>query len=334
TLPREAESEILNTLDPLAAIVPIYSDLDPGSSRSVAPSPNENLFLQIFPSGDGLRFDLLVKPLGPSGPHLKPGNGLKHIFATIDKLPCSAYRNLALEKQRLQLFLSACPSLPSDNHHLSWQISELEECLQILFEIQEFQKIVWDKQSIEISEASDSTSELSGEWLVCEWPAGKKITLKNRTSTSAFKFNIQSHKEWFKIEGEIKVDEKQIIGLADLLKTAKQGPGRFLPLAENQFITLTEDLRRRLHELSFYLSDDNGELTIHKAAINNVAELLSGLPEVEYSCSWQEQVKRFKEAGNFTPKLPETLKTELREYQVEGFSWLSRLAHLGFGACL
>ena len=334
TLPREAESEILNTLEPLADIVPIYSDLAPDTQRKAAPRANENLFLHIFPSGDGLRFDLLVKPLGPSGPHLKPGTGLKHLFATIDKLPCSAYRDLVLEKQRLQLFLSACPSLAGDNQYLSWQINELEECLQTLFEIQEFLKHVTDKPAPEVSEDSESSTELLGEWLICEWPAGKKISLKNRTSTSAFKFNIQSHKEWFKIEGEIKVDEKQIIGLADLLKTVKQGPGRFLPLAENQFITLTEDLRQRLHNLSFYLSDDDGELTIHKAAINNVAELLTGLPEVEYNCRWQEQIERFKEAENFTPKLPETLKTELRGYQIDGFSWLSRLAHLGFGACL
>ncbi|MCK5782872.1 MAG: DEAD/DEAH box helicase, partial [Desulfobacterales bacterium] len=171
------------------------------------------------------------------------------------------------------------------------------------------------------------------EWLICEWPAGKKISLKNRAQSSAFKFNIQPHQEWFKIEGELKIDEKEVIGLADLLKTVRKVPGRFLPLADNQFISLTKDLRQRLHDLSFFLSEEDGELTIHKAAVNNVAKLISEF-EVDYERTWHDQLTRFKEAENFTPKVPETLKTELRSYQIEGFSWLSRLAHLGFGACL
>ncbi len=333
TLPHEAKSELLETLGPLAAIVPIFTNLDPDSSKGTSIRNNQNLFLQIFPSGNGLRFDLRVKPLGPLGPHLKPGDGQKNIFATIEKLPCSANRDLALENDRRQAFLAACPSLSGDNQLASWQINELEECLQILSELQEFQKSETEEAAPKNSDLY-SESELPANWLICEWPVGKKISLKNRTSTSAFKFNIQPHKEWFKIEGQVKIDENQVIELADLLKTAKKGMGRFLPLADNQFITLTEDLRHRLNELNFYLSNEDGELTIHKAAINNVAELMAGLPEVEYSLTWQNQLKRFKEAGSFTPKLPETLQTELRGYQVEGFFWLSRLAHLGFGACL
>lgn len=34
------------------------------------------------------------------------------------------------------------------------------------------------------------------------------------------------------------------------------------------------------------------------------------------------------------PVVPSTLKAELRDYQQEGFCWLSRLAHWGVGACL
>jgi SNF2 family DNA or RNA helicase len=37
---------------------------------------------------------------------------------------------------------------------------------------------------------------------------------------------------------------------------------------------------------------------------------------------------------NFEPQLPSTLQAELRDYQIDGFSWLSRLAHWGVGACL
>ena len=38
--------------------------------------------------------------------------------------------------------------------------------------------------------------------------------------------------------------------------------------------------------------------------------------------------------GIDTPKVPATLQAELRDYQAEGFSWMSRLANLQMGACL
>jgi SNF2 family DNA or RNA helicase len=37
---------------------------------------------------------------------------------------------------------------------------------------------------------------------------------------------------------------------------------------------------------------------------------------------------------NFQPELPSTLQAELRDYQLDGFRWMSRLAHWGAGACL
>ncbi|MCD6292492.1 MAG: DEAD/DEAH box helicase, partial [Deltaproteobacteria bacterium] len=330
TLPLEAESEILETLRPLAAILPIASDLAAATAGSVSEIGDATLFLQILPSGNGLRFDLRVKPLGSLGPHLIPGKGQKHIFAPIEQHSYSAKRNLELEIDRRDKFLQACPTLTKINSQASWQINELETCLQILSEIQDLQQFTEEKKE---TSAADKTNATAAEWFICEWPAGKKISLKNRTQASAFKFNILPHREWFKLEGELKLDENEVIKLSELLKTVKQGTGRFLPLADNQFITLTEDLRQRLNDLSFYLSEEEGELTIHHAAITRVAELMEGL-EVDCNHTWNQQLARFREAKNFSPKIPETLNTELRSYQVEGFFWLSRLAHLGFGACL
>ena len=45
-------------------------------------------------------------------------------------------------------------------------------------------------------------------------------------------------------------------------------------------------------------------------------------------------IYRVAEAERIVPVLPPTFRGELREYQAEGFAWLSRLAHWGAGACL
>ncbi len=49
---------------------------------------------------------------------------------------------------------------------------------------------------------------------------------------------------------------------------------------------------------------------------------------------WQEQLARLREAESLQPELPDTLQAELRDYQMDGFCWLTRLAHWGAGACL
>ncbi|MBW8901776.1 MAG: DEAD/DEAH box helicase, partial [Massilia sp.] len=49
---------------------------------------------------------------------------------------------------------------------------------------------------------------------------------------------------------------------------------------------------------------------------------------------WKEHLARMAKATEYVPRLPGTLQAELRDYQLEGFEWLARLAHWGVGACL
>jgi hypothetical protein len=331
TLPLEAEKDIIATISELAATLPIYSDIDPQFEQKhstseplerAAESDRSILYLQIFPAGDGLMFELKVQPLGAAGPTLTPGRGPRHLLANISGRTCSVRRDLDLENERARRVIAACPAFASSYLELHWQINSLEECLNTLAEIQDLQ--------------NELSRHEADSWLVCEWPAGQKISLKRRVQGSAFKFRVESRQDWFKIEGELKVDEDEVVSLQKLLKQSKSGPGRFLKLAEGEFISLTEKLRERLLELSLYLQEDENEteLRVHRGAINGVAGIMENFNQVQYDQLWREQVERFKRAEDSTPVLPETLKTELRDYQVAGFNWLAKLAYLGFGACL
>ncbi len=321
TLPLEAEDELQQALAPLAGITPVFTDLGPNAATT-APA---RLYLQIFPTGSGLHFDLKVKPLGDSGPLLLPGEGPRHIFSPAAQQALTISRNLEEEKKNLKKLRQACPGLKlerepaQDRESLGCQVDELETCLEILGEIQLFQ----------------TELENGGEnWLTCEWPAGRQLRLKNPNKTASFHLTVTSHKEWFKLEGGLRINEQEVVELAELLKNIHHGPLGFVPLRDNQFVALTRDLRRRLHELSFYLNEDEGEFKIHKSALGTVSGILEGVPEIDYGKAWENHLKRLAEAEKFSPQLPAGLKTKLRDYQREGFNWLARLAHLGFGACL
>jgi SNF2 family DNA or RNA helicase len=77
-----------------------------------------------------------------------------------------------------------------------------------------------------------------------------------------------------------------------------------------------------------------GGRRLHGLASQAVEELIDSAGKVQADKHWRELSARIKAAGAHTPVLPSTLQAELRDYQVEGFAWMSRLANLQMGACL
>ena len=62
--------------------------------------------------------------------------------------------------------------------------------------------------------------------------------------------------------------------------------------------------------------------------------LLDDAESVEADQRWHDLVANIRATGVHQPTLPSDLQAELRDYQREGFEWLSRLARLEMGACL
>ena len=63
-------------------------------------------------------------------------------------------------------------------------------------------------------------------------------------------------------------------------------------------------------------------------------DLIKAVPNVEVDEAWKSRLERIQVGREISPPVPSTLKAELRDYQVEGYIWLARLAHMGIGACL
>ena len=63
-------------------------------------------------------------------------------------------------------------------------------------------------------------------------------------------------------------------------------------------------------------------------------DLAEDAGQIKADKEWKAFVERLSEAGRRQPEPPSTLQAELRDYQLDGFRWLSRLAHWQAGACL
>ncbi|MDA1232501.1 MAG: DEAD/DEAH box helicase, partial [Planctomycetota bacterium] len=94
----------------------------------------------------------------------------------------------------------------------------------------------------------------------------------------------------------------------------------------------TDQLRKRIEDFSQFGERLKNKLrfpAVRAAAIEDMGDL-----QIKADEHWKECVQRMRSAADVQPTLPSTLRTELRDYQYEGFNWLARLAAWGVGGCL
>jgi SNF2 family DNA or RNA helicase len=119
-----------------------------------------------------------------------------------------------------------------------------------------------------------------------------------------------------------------------LLDRLDRAQGRFVPLDDGRFLALTRQLQAQLGRLAAVSEPARAGRRVHALGAPTLEAVLEGAGEVKADTAWKRHVERIRAAEGWTPRLPSTLQAELRDYQVEGYAWLSRLARWGAGACL
>ncbi|MCJ8272233.1 MAG: DEAD/DEAH box helicase, partial [Psychrosphaera sp.] len=313
SIPKNAKDKVIQSLKAVAPLLNIQSDIagigevDTGIEQIEADS---KLYLNIQPSGGGLLMECHVQPLGEKGPILIPGSGNSMVVAQIDGNRLATNRDLDLEKQQFDQLQAICPVFHYiDNHQLL--LDDLEEALNCL-------------EQLEVIHASDEIPNI-----VLQWPKGQAVKLTQTASHSQMKMTIGKHKDWFALQGELNVNGEEVIELKNLLKLIANSSGRFIPLADNKFLALTEQLRKQLDDIAGITVDGK----FHALAAPVIDEVMQGM-KVKTNKAWQQQLKRLRESFALQPELPPTLMANLRDYQKDGFDWACRLSHWDGGACL
>ncbi len=170
--------------------------------------------------------------------------------------------------------------------------------------------------------------------MVVEWPEGKKMAVSPQLSFDQLRIRIRKKQNWFALDGQIAIDESLVLDMRQLLSLAQKASGRFLPLGHGQFLTLTNEFKRRLEEIGTFTESGKDGVLIHPLAALTIEDLTRERRQIEADQAWREQIENLRRAEAFNPGIPSTLRAELRDYQVEGFKWLARLAQWGVGACL
>ncbi len=312
-VPMSAQERVLHTLTGISSVLTVHSDIGGSSSTAEQIDADATPRIHLLPHGEGLRVALLVRPFASAGAYFQPGQGGDSVLAEIDGKALQAKRNLKQEKQHAASVLEACSVLQDFERDSAgdWLLDHPEPCLELLIQIQ----------------------ALPVEQAILEWPEGVRFKVLGQMAGKGLSVQVKRDNDWFSLQGELKIDDETVLDMQQLLGLLDNRQGRFLQLKDGQFIALTDEFRRRLEDLKAY-ADISGK----KVRINPLAALTledwqddAGFTADEH---WQAHMQRLKTARDYQPQLPSTFQAELRDYQMDGYCWLSRLVQWGVGACL
>ncbi|MCP4409634.1 MAG: DEAD/DEAH box helicase, partial [Gammaproteobacteria bacterium] len=234
-----------------------------------------------------------------------PGRGAATVLAEIEGKQLQTTRDLEIERQVAEQVLTQCPLLV-ENSAWEWLLDDPEDALDTLLGLQKMDDAI-----------------------TLDWPQGKKIRLSGETGITQMQVSVRKQRDWFSLEGGLRLDDGRVMEMSQLLELISQSPGHFVRLGEGEFLNLTQELRKRLEEIRAF--SDQGRF--HPLAATTLEDLTEGM-KVKAAKAWRDQLARLNDARDLRPEVPSTLQAELRDYQLEGFGWLARLAHWGAGACL
>ena len=313
SFPLESKEMLGTALQEISQSFTVMSPLLKNSAQIRQVDSNPLIAVQITPIDNQMfQVALAVKPFGSHPPYQRPGQGMPTVSTTIEGEKVQTERNLDAERENLEVvrtMMTPFDDQLSDDDR--WSL-DTASCLQLLEQMR--------------------TTE--GHCYI-EWPQGVKLrVVKPMITSGMMSLKISSAGQWFEIEGDVTISENEKLKMAQLLEMLRSSTGNFIRLSDDEYIALSEQLRRQLQAIDKMLVGKGKGLKL--ATMNGMQ--LSALEDmgvkVKADKSFRELVKRIREADKQEYPIPNNIHAQLRPYQVTGYQWMSRLAYWGGGACL
>ena len=312
SFPEQAKDRLTQLLELLSSEMVVMGDLLKNSDNVTTRQAHAETIVRLQPTGEYLRCQLLVRPFGKVPPVCTPGKGMQTITTTLDGKQVQTRRNLKKEQENLtqvrQLMVDYEESPYDEN---TWALYP-DECLTLL----------------------EQLPELKGCAKV-EWPEGEKMKVARAQLTPQdFNVKVNSVANWFELSGDIAISEDRKMKIADLVEKAAQSKGRFVQLSDNEFVRLTDELRRHIDLLGRVASVQRGKMRLSQFNVPLLDSLAQDGVSINADKAYTRLLERISRSNNAEIKVPKTINADLRTYQKEGFQWMSRLALWGAGALL
>ncbi len=306
--PPESHTELLDHLARLEAKVPIAI---PESLKGEAVTAEVRTVVRLRLQPDAtLEVELCVRP-APGAPLYPPGCGPRDVMFVRDGKRAYLRRELATEAPRARGMLARLfgdPEIAEEGPPGCFRIADPDEALALVGRLERL------------------APDLDAEW-VSEQPV-----VVGSYGPQALRVTVDRDRDWFGISGDLKIESGRV-ELAVLLDAARRQQ-RFVRVDDRRWIELTEILRERLRAIADQTFVGKKRLELSPGAVPAMVELRAAGAKIDQAAAWQVLTDRLASSTRLRPRPPASLGTTLRDYQVEGHAWLSRVAAWGGGACL
>lgn len=321
SFPLEAEQQLREFLPKVSDVVEAHTDLVEGGSTLQHRNGQPQLCLQVLPTpGTRNQFSVycLAHPLNEGKSYFTPGKGLNPCVAEADGERFQVTRDIKGERANLQLLTTFL----DDNNVLDDAISE---------PFADRTSIIIDAEYLLLLMQFAKEQQ---EHFYMEWPEGGQLNLKT-ANPSAWNIGLKSKNGWFEVEGEIPIDDDTVITAAQLLELVASSQQKgFIRLGENDYMAITDKLRKQLSRLESLTTSNRGHLQISELHASLLGSALSGEIEIKHDKSIDELQGKIKKSMALKPAVPKQLKADLRDYQQDGYLWMNRMTDWGAGVCL
>lgn len=150
------------------------------------------------------------------------------------------------------------------------------------------------------------------------------------------KVEIATKRNWFAITGDCQFGDESV-KLSELLAGLPSGEasnGDYIQLNDGGWAKIESKLKNRLLRLRDATHTERKTMKFDVTAAPEIRDLMEEDVEVKATRAWEKCYSRLAKAENLEPVVPSDLDADLREYQVEGYSWMRRLAEWGVGGVL
>ncbi len=322
TFPLEAEQALREFLPKVSDVVEVHSELVEGGTTLEHRDGTGQLCLQVLPSaGTRNLFNVycIARPLPEGETIFEPAKGVNPSVAEVGGVRYQVTRDMKTERENLDIIRTYLEQAddagqfdmadPFADRQPVWLTPEQ------LLALMEF-----------VQEHADQ--------FYMEWPEGGQLHLKT-SQPSNWNIQLKSKNGWFEVEGEIPIDDDTVLTAEQLLQLVAESPrSGFIRLNENEFLSITEKLRKQLARLESLTVSNHGHLQISEFHASLLGSALSGEVEVKHDKKIEQLEKKIKKSMTQQPVVPKTLKAELRDYQTDGFLWMTRMTGWGSGVCL
>ena len=308
--PVEAKDKLTKVLEAFSRNIVVMSDLLQNTNIKNVDADSRIVF-RLQPSDEQVILQLLVRPFTKCPPYMQPGEGMDFVSTIYQGESLQTHRDLKAEGENLKKALVLLMPYEDEQDGNRWSLS-IEECLELL-----------------------STLREHPDAGVVEWPEGARFRVSRGKLTSKdMHLTVSSMASWFDISGDIQIGEGERMKIAQLMEKVREAKGHFIQLGDNEYVAVSDQLRKQLASLEKMGRQQKGKLRIavyNAPALNEMEE--AGV-DINADKHYREFVQRVEQSGDLKVRVPKNINAELRDYQKEGYVWMSRLAYWGAGALL